>query len=156
MDVNQPLPYFFTRWPREDSFPISRALGRTCQRKNHGNSSLTSTKAQVSTERKNPSRARISGNHCKLTTRAQCTYVSLLLFTNLNLDIAKKKNLPFQLQCERSTFALGSFRLVSQSLFRFLFHSTTLALDLKNVLVHQGIDKQANVVSRACFSRARL
>ena len=119
VDVNQPLPYFFTRWPREDSFPISRALGRTCQRKNHGNSSLTSTKAQVSTERKNPSRARISGNHCKLTTRAQCTYVSLLLFTNLNLDIAKKKNLPFQLHCERSTFALGSFRLVSQSLFRF-------------------------------------
>ena len=58
---------------------------------NHGNSWLTSTKAQVSTERKNPSRARISGNHCKSTTRAQCTYVSVLLFTNLNPDIAKKK-----------------------------------------------------------------
>ena len=32
MDVNQPLPWFFTRWPREDSFPVSRALDRICQR----------------------------------------------------------------------------------------------------------------------------
>ena len=29
VDVNQPLPWFFTRWPRADSFPVSRALGRT-------------------------------------------------------------------------------------------------------------------------------
>ena len=32
VDVNQPLPWFFTRWPRADSFPVSRALGRTCSR----------------------------------------------------------------------------------------------------------------------------
>ena len=30
VDVNQPLPCFFTRWSRADSFPVSRALGRTC------------------------------------------------------------------------------------------------------------------------------
>ena len=29
VDVNKPLPWFFTRWPRADSFPVSRALGRT-------------------------------------------------------------------------------------------------------------------------------
>ena len=23
VDVNQPLPWFFTRWPREDSFSVS-------------------------------------------------------------------------------------------------------------------------------------
>ena len=77
-------------------------------------------------------------------------------FHQFKSGYCEKKNLPFQLQSERSAFALGSFRLVCQFLFRFLFHSTTMALDLKNVLVHQGIDKQANVVSRACFSRARL
>ena len=33
--------------------------------KNHGNSWLTSTKTQVSTERKIPSRAGVSGNRCK-------------------------------------------------------------------------------------------
>ena len=32
MDVNQPLPWFFTRWPREDSFSVSWALGRICRR----------------------------------------------------------------------------------------------------------------------------
>jgi len=32
VDVNQPLPWFFTRWPRADSFPVSRAIGRTCPR----------------------------------------------------------------------------------------------------------------------------
>ena len=32
VDVNQPLPWFFTLWPRADSFPVSRALGRTCPR----------------------------------------------------------------------------------------------------------------------------
>ena len=32
VDVNQPLPWFFTRWSRADSFPVSRALGRTCLR----------------------------------------------------------------------------------------------------------------------------
>ena len=30
VDVNQPLPWFFARCPRADSFPVSRALGRTC------------------------------------------------------------------------------------------------------------------------------
>ena len=29
VDVNQPLPWVFTRWPRADSLPVSRALGRT-------------------------------------------------------------------------------------------------------------------------------
>ena len=32
VDVNQPLPWFFTHWPRADSFPVSRALVRTCLR----------------------------------------------------------------------------------------------------------------------------
>ena len=32
VDVNQPLPCFFTRWPREDSFFVSWALGRICRR----------------------------------------------------------------------------------------------------------------------------
>ena len=32
VDVNQPLPRFFTRWPREDSFSVSWALGRICRR----------------------------------------------------------------------------------------------------------------------------
>ena len=32
MDVNQPLPWFFTRWPREDSFSVSWPLGRICRR----------------------------------------------------------------------------------------------------------------------------
>ena len=32
VDVNQPLPWFFTRWPREDSFPFSWALERICRR----------------------------------------------------------------------------------------------------------------------------
>ena len=45
----------------------------------------------------------------KLTKREHYTYVVVLHFTNLNSD-----------------FALGSFRLVSESRFRFLFHSTTL------------------------------
>ena len=31
VDINQPLPWFFTRWPREDSFPVSRALRGTCR-----------------------------------------------------------------------------------------------------------------------------
>ena len=29
VDINQPLPWFFMRWPRADSFTVSRALGRT-------------------------------------------------------------------------------------------------------------------------------
>ena len=45
----------------------------------------------------------------ELTTRAYYTCVAVLHFTNLNPD-----------------FAPGSFRLVSESRFRFLFHSTTL------------------------------
>ena len=32
VDVNQPLPWFFTRWAREDSFSVSWAPGRTCRR----------------------------------------------------------------------------------------------------------------------------
>ena len=32
VDVNQSLPWFFTRWPREDSFSVSWALGRICRR----------------------------------------------------------------------------------------------------------------------------
>ena len=32
VDVNQPLPWFFTRWAREDSFSVSWALGRICRR----------------------------------------------------------------------------------------------------------------------------
>ena len=32
MDVNQPVSMVFTRWPREDSFPVSRALGGTFRR----------------------------------------------------------------------------------------------------------------------------
>ena len=32
VDANQLLQLFFTRWPRADSFPVSRALGRTCLR----------------------------------------------------------------------------------------------------------------------------
>ena len=32
VDVNQPLPWFFTRWPREDSFSVSWAPGRICRR----------------------------------------------------------------------------------------------------------------------------
>ena len=59
--------------------------------------------------------------------------------------------IPFSvgLQSERSTSLLGSFRLVSQSRFRLLFHSKTLLFDRKNVLVHQMIDKQANVIYTA-------
>ena len=30
VDVNQQLPWFFTHRPREDSFPVSGALGRAC------------------------------------------------------------------------------------------------------------------------------
>ena len=32
VDANQLLQLFFTRWPRADSFPVSRARGRTCLR----------------------------------------------------------------------------------------------------------------------------
>ena len=32
VDVNQPLPWFFTRWPWEDSFSVSWAVGRICWR----------------------------------------------------------------------------------------------------------------------------
>ena len=32
VDVNQPLPWFFTLWPREDSFSVSWALERICRR----------------------------------------------------------------------------------------------------------------------------
>ena len=32
VDVNQPLPWFFTLWPREDSFSVSWALGGICRR----------------------------------------------------------------------------------------------------------------------------
>ena len=32
VDVSQPLPWFFTRWPRADSFTVFRALGRKCLR----------------------------------------------------------------------------------------------------------------------------
>ena len=32
VDVNQPLKWFFTLWPREDSFSVSRAHGRICRR----------------------------------------------------------------------------------------------------------------------------
>ena len=32
MDVNQPLPWFFTRWPSENSFSVYWALGRICRR----------------------------------------------------------------------------------------------------------------------------
>ena len=32
VDVNQPVSMVFTRWPREDSFPFSRALGGTFRR----------------------------------------------------------------------------------------------------------------------------
>ena len=48
--------------------------------------------------------------------------------------IKDKTNL--RLQSERSTSALGSFRLVSQPGFRFLFHLTKLLFDRKNVLVY--------------------
>ena len=50
----------------------------------------------------------------KLTKREHYTCVVVLHFTNLNPD-----------------FALGSFRLVSESRFRFLFHSTTLLFNRK-------------------------
>ena len=32
VDVNQPLPWFFMRWPREDSFSVSWALWGICRR----------------------------------------------------------------------------------------------------------------------------
>ena len=32
VDVNQPLPWFLRRWPREDSLSFSRAVGRICRR----------------------------------------------------------------------------------------------------------------------------
>ena len=32
VDVNQPLPWFFTRWPWEDSFSVSWEVGRICWR----------------------------------------------------------------------------------------------------------------------------
>ena len=32
VDVNQPLPWFFTRWPRENSFSVYWVLGRICRR----------------------------------------------------------------------------------------------------------------------------
>ena len=62
--------------------------------------------------------------------REHYTCVAVLYFTNLNPD-----------------FALGSFRLVSESRFRFCFiqrHCFLIAI--LNVLVHQVIDKQANVI----------
>ena len=34
VDVNQPLPWFFKRWPITDSFRVSGALERTCLRLN--------------------------------------------------------------------------------------------------------------------------
>ena len=32
VDVNRPIRCFFTRWPRADSFPVSRPIGRKCLR----------------------------------------------------------------------------------------------------------------------------
>ena len=35
VDINQQLSWFLTHWSREDSFSISRALGRACQHLSH-------------------------------------------------------------------------------------------------------------------------
>ena len=61
----------------------------------------------------------------------------MLYFSCVPFDQSKsgfcdpKFDFPFnlRLQSERSTFALGSFRLVSQSGFRFLFYLTKLLFD---------------------------
>ena len=56
-------------------------------------------------------------------------------FENLNPDFPIERTL--RLQSERSTSERGSFRFVSQSGFRYLFHLMRLLYDRKNVLVHQ-------------------
>ena len=67
------------------------------------------------------------------------------LLVNLNPDFAIENSIfcsikdqtNLRLQSERSTSERGSFRLVSQSGFRSLFHLMKLLFDRKNVLVHQ-------------------
>ena len=86
VDVNQPLPWFFTRWPRADSFPVSRALGRTCPRLSHFCNILLQDQAQLhakitrSTNLLSVCRRNLKLSpyaHCKLQPHklSQCTFV---------------------------------------------------------------------------------
>ena len=52
---------------------------------NHGNSWLTSTKTQVSTERKIPSRARVSGSHCNSYHFIELKPKITCIMTNYNI-----------------------------------------------------------------------
>ena len=75
---------------------------------------------------------------------SKLSWVAFLL-ANLNPDFAIENSIfcsikdqtNLRLQSERSTSERGSFRLVSQSGFRSLFHLMKLLFDRKNVLVHQ-------------------
>ena len=85
VDVNQPLPWFFTCWPRADSFPVSRALGRTCPRLSRFCNILLQDPAQLhvkimrSTNLLSVCRRKLKLSpytHCKLQPHklSQCTF----------------------------------------------------------------------------------
>ena len=89
VDVNQPLPWFFTRWPRVDSFPVSRAPGRTCPRLSRFCNILLQDPAQLhvkitrSTNLLSVCRRKLKLSpytHCKLQshTLSQCTFATRL------------------------------------------------------------------------------
>ena len=89
VDVNQPLPWFFTCWPRADSFPVSRALGRTCPRLSRFCNILLQDPAQLhvkitrSTNLLSVCRRKLKLSpytHCKLQQHklSQCTFATRL------------------------------------------------------------------------------
>ena len=105
VDVNQPLPWFFTRWPTADSFPGSdRALGRTCLRLSRFCNILLQDPAQLyvkitrSTNLLSVCRRKLklsTYTHCKLQPHklSQCTFATRLsscqfwiLFDNMKND----------------------------------------------------------------------
>ena len=55
------------------------------------------------------------------------------------------------LKSERSAFERGSFRLVSQSSFRSLFHIMKLLFDRKNVLVNSSINTAGEGLFRESY-----
>ena len=104
VDVNQPLSWFFTRWPRADSFPVSRALGRTCPRLSRFCNILLQDPAQLhvkitrSTNLLSVCRRKLKLSpytHCKLQQHklSQCPFATRLsscqfwiLFDNMKND----------------------------------------------------------------------
>ena len=88
-DVNQPLKWFFMRWPRADSFPVSRVLGRTCPRLSRICNILLQDPAQLhvkitrSTNLLSVCRRKLKlspYSHCKLQQHklSQCTFATRL------------------------------------------------------------------------------